>query len=601
MSEYQEVIFSKLGEPVGEFFHRNLAGANLWIRIQDKSSVAFYDECAHMGAALTFSDGFTCKSHGWSYDKKGENLNKLSPNMRRAQIISENQEEIRFLLKSKKVIKRENLKKELKISVLSHACILLEYDGTQILFDPWLKGPAYYGSWHLQPNLNFNPSQLKVDAIIITHPHPDHFHLETLSNMNSDVPIFFPGFPSKIIDDGLASIGWKNTNRQLWNCEFQIGENIFISFIQPRSFWEDSAVLIRVVEDETVFTWLSMVDAGSVIDEYSLPDLDLLSSAFDQGASGYPLTWKNLTKQNQVGILREQQKQTLMNLPLTSSKLKAKYFLPYAGHWKLGLPEHADYAAMIPHTSFDELSIAFKNMSPEVRFLGLYPGDSFEFLGQKTTKVILESYIQSATNPMKRAIELDTKILSEEFVSFESHMRHLVDCSELFNSEHVVFEINVRENAYTTQFEFGSKAEPLIHLSVEIPVAIFKLLASNRANWDHIAIGYWGIWSRKPNRYPSNFMRLLQSGVPSRYVISLPLSNELEREIRESSIADLIESNPPEVSNLLTRVGLPCGACSLTNMETLNEAIQIHNIDLGAHDWFLKELAAAHGFAREIP
>jgi hypothetical protein len=55
--------------------------------------------------------------------------------------------------------------------------------------------------------------------------------------------------------------------------------------------WEDSAVLVKVLDDSTDFVWLNQVDAGAPYDIENLDRIDLLSSAFDQGASGYPLTW----------------------------------------------------------------------------------------------------------------------------------------------------------------------------------------------------------------------------------------------------------------------------------------------------------------------
>jgi hypothetical protein len=66
--------------------------------------------------------------------------------------------------------------------------------------------------------------------------------------------------------------------------------------------------------------------------------------------------------------------------------------------------------------------------------------------------------------------------------------------------------------------------------------------------------------------------------------------------VLEKSIAELMEKNPKEVRQLLTKVGLPCGACSLTNSETLGQAIRMHRVDLSSKPWFMRELSAASNY-----
>ena len=569
----------------------DLGTLSVWVKVHESNSLAFYDECAHMGGELTFSQLFTCKTHGWSYSESGTNLNTGSPGLRKVQIVAEDAESIVFRVKAKRQQERGSLNQELKISVLSHACLLLEYEGTRILFDPWIYGTAYYGSWELFPNLNIDVRNLAVDAIVITHPHPDHFHIQTLNEMQKDTPVYFPRFPSKLIEKGLLEIGWRNLKAQTWGCDFSVGEKIRIRFVRPRSFWEDSATLVTVYEGETVFTWLNMVDAGSVIDEHSLPELDLLTSAFDQGASGFPLTWMHLTQKNQVAILEEQQRQTLINLPKKAKQLKARNFLPFAGHWRLALPEHQKFAELIPHTNFDQLSLSFQELAPEVNFLSLMPGDSFDFYTARSSDFTLVKQLESKQD-INLYRRMRAEISTEERKSFESFMHSLASYSEVFNCESVTFAVSVSGHDYKTSFNFGAYTDSPIKIEVEIPRDIFHLLAQKKANWDHVAIGYWGTWSRTPNRYPANFMRLLQVGSPEKYDSKAKLTGALSKELLESSIADLIERDPGEVPGLLTRVGLPCGACSIINAETLEQALNLHDVDLEANEWFSRELTS---------
>jgi len=595
MKEFQEFTFQKDSKNFGHFKHQIIANVPIWLKESPENSEVFFDECAHMGGALSHNNGFLCKSHGWTYSEEGDNLNPKSPGLRRVEIAKEDQHEIIFRLSKKPPLKWEKLDSDLKISVLSHACLLLEYGSKKILFDPWLVGPTYYGSWFLEPDIGIEPTKLNVDAIVITHPHPDHFQLETLNLMDKSTPIYFPGFPSRIIENGLLNIGWKNVNVVPWECEFEVSQDIFLQFIQPRSLWEDSATLLRVAKEKTIFTWLNMVDAGSVIDEYLIPELDLLSSAFDQGASSYPLTWTQISEKNQVAILEEQRNKTVINLPTKSRQLRARHFLPFAGHWRLGLKEHERYADLIPHTTFDQLGKSFEQIAPDTKYLGLVPGMTYDFYSGLTSQ--FDRYKNSEKiGKSHQSVIVQPEVMPNDMESFARLMEELTNFSKIYDSENVEFCVEVEDIGYKGIFKFGQDNEAKIRIDVKIPSRIFILLANRTANWDHVSIGYWGTWSRTPNRYPANFMRLLQAGSPERYESQIQVDDRMSNQLLEKSIAELMEKNPKELTQLFTRVGLPCGACNLTNTETLAQALRIHRVDLSSKSWFLRELAAAWNY-----
>ncbi|MDT3401129.1 MULTISPECIES: MBL fold metallo-hydrolase [Mucilaginibacter] len=60
----------------------------------------------------------------------------------------------------------------MKISKYIHSCLLLEKDGFQLLFDP--------GKFTFAEDLVKVEQFIKVNAVIITHSHPDHLHVEQL-------------------------------------------------------------------------------------------------------------------------------------------------------------------------------------------------------------------------------------------------------------------------------------------------------------------------------------------------------------------------------------------------------------------------------------
>ena len=565
---------------------------SFWVYLIDGDVVVIRDECAHMGSPLTcIRDGFLCPAHGWMYDKFGNNtvannppLRKIKSQIVRGEIVQIYQPALTG------EIDRMRVGSELSIRVLSHACLDFKYKSYSIIFDPWLVGNAYYGSWELFPNAKINIQDLNPNAIIISHPHPDHFSLETLKNFNKAIPVYFPEFSSNIIPDGLKELGFENVNHVMWNQEIKLNDSISIIFARPRSMWEDSAVLVKVLDDSTDFVWLNQVDAGAPYDIENLERIDLLSSAFDQGASGYPLTWENISVDRQKKILLQSKENTLNNLPNLCKSYGAKYFLPFAGHWRLSQVRHQEYSERIPHTSFSDIIDSFELINPGCLVVDIYPGESFNF--ESNHKVIDSGIRDKVTAGYIGGSNIDIPFEKSLFDSsknkFKNYMNSLSSQAASFSCEHVELTIQVEGSSDDFIFKFAPEDSEPLKVQVKISFYIFLLIAEGKANWDHIAIGYWGYWKRNSESYPANFMRLLQSGPIYKNQNSLN-SNVLV--IDDISIADLIELDEIKFPALLTRLGLPCLACTKLNSETLGNAIRIHNIDLKAVSWALREVA----------
>jgi CMP-N-acetylneuraminate monooxygenase len=567
---------------------------NFWICNYEGSTHILYDECSHMSGALKATSlNLVCTVHGWTYNFDGSNQNKTGPSLQRLRILKESQNNFEVLLPIKELQKPKlPLIHPLQIQVHSHATLEFSYREKSVLFDPWLKGPAYYGAWRLHPEPNVLTENLQVNAIVITHPHPDHFHPPTLKKIDRETPIYFPKFPSGIIERGLDQLGFKDQNPILWNENFSVGNFIKMKFLRPRSLWEDAGVL-TIIDDEGVrFSWLNLVDAGSVIDQNLLGNLDLLTSAFDQGASGYPLTWSHLSEQRKLKLLEAQKQNTLELLVRRSNQLKARYFLPFAGHWRLALPEHQKYAEMIPHTTFQELKDIFKKESVFTEFLGIYPGDKFDFLSGNSTLLRTTSK-EISTGSSKRG---EVRILNKRTLGlFMSQMEKLQRRGEAFGVERVNFSVKSTDGFLKKTFTFESSLSlesfP-INLEVSVPSHILRLFAEGKANWDHIAIGYWGEWTRNPDIYPTNFMRLLQSGNNHSDHSAVEITDQEISSILKRSIGDLLENNSEQTSYFLTRLGLPCLSCNRSNSESLEQALTLHHVDLNSNMWILRELAS---------
>jgi CMP-N-acetylneuraminate monooxygenase len=573
---------------------------SIWIVSHDNGFKAFEDKCAHMGYPIKFSKHkFVCPTHNWTYETDGRNCDVGNPNLNEVSIKIENGV---FLAHVKSSLLDDpngessliGLERSPNLRVHSHACVELEFLSTNVLFDPWLEGPAYYGSWHLFPKPVVKANELSPDAIVITHPHPDHFHLETLKEMDRNTPIYYPKFPSGIIEANLNSMKFKNQFATLFGDEVVINNEVKIQFLQPQSFWEDSSVLVKAGN----WTWLNQNDAGSNMDDSLLPqNIDLLSASFDQGASGYPLTWGHLDEKKKSKMMLLSKQKLLRQLPFRASQVGAKYFLPFAGHWRLGLEKHQKFAALIPHTDLSEVTQSFVKNESNCEVLEILPGEEFDFHLARATENAASRY--SYKIGFESNLE-DLEFESQRFDidSLKKSLQKLSLNSSAQRCEKVTFSVKIENSRQTFSTDFGdhSLEELLINISVTIPIRIAGLLASGEANWGHMAIGYWGNWTRSPDIYPPNFMRLLQVGNVQQFQFPREIQSTKRggdsHLISEYSVADLIEINPDLVASILSSTGLPCIACSRSNTETLHQAFELHSINRDRQARALAELQA---------
>ena len=113
----------------------------------------------------------------------------------------------------------------MKITYITHACLLIEINKIKIITDPWLTGPSWGGSlWHY-PAHNYTPSNLPTpDIIFFSHGHDDHFHEETISN-----------FPKKWFD---ATILAPRYNISWWEGEIKkkFKNSIFLKHNESLNF-----------------------------------------------------------------------------------------------------------------------------------------------------------------------------------------------------------------------------------------------------------------------------------------------------------------------------------------------------------------------------
>lgn len=573
---------------------RTIAGHRLLIRADEAGQPieVFRDKCSHMGGRLSPTrGGFVCRAHGWTYKANGENYELGKPGLVSVDFSLESGRFILQLSETRELLlEKSSLSGEESLELLAHASFFLTANQLRVLFDPWLVGPTYWGSWHHFPKNSITVEAVRPSHIVITHPHPDHFHPQSLVKFSKDTPVLIPNFESGILQDELEKIGFHNIQLVDWETELWLDESVGLAFLRPTSFWDDSAVLVRVGD----WLWLNQVDAGAPLrDDLISSDLDLLSSSFDLGASGWPLTWK-IPEQKKAAVM-ESGKGALLDLIRERCRdTGARYFAPFASWWRHGLEVHRDFANRIPHVSLDDLQSALEG--ERVQLIPTIPSSiinlasmKHEFdeacLTQLSGDLQLEDFVPPTLTV--RPEDLITKLMT--------YMKELCLLSGATGCERVEFQLVVPEIGMSEIFLFGTeRKDPITRISATIPGWVAELLVSGdrTAIWNHLDIGYWCEWERSPDVYPVKFMRLLQLGNPK----ALHSSRTAPRsEVEKVAVGGLIERDPDLTRAILSRAGLPCASCSKSSSESLMEAFEIHGVAEADRERVLNSVSALLG------
>jgi CMP-N-acetylneuraminate monooxygenase len=487
----------------------------------------------------------------------------------------------------------------LSIALHSHACLEISYEGFTLLTDPWLDGPAFLGAWAASPAPDTDGSDLRPDAILITHEHSDHFHEGTLRHFDRRTPVFVPDFPNERLPRRLAAIGFSDVHRVRFGERTRLRKNWTVTAFEPASYWNDAFVLI----DVEGFRIFDINDAGvnARIAKMAGP-VDVLAVQFSAGASGYPWTWGHLSDDEKVEISRKACEGKLQLIREATKIYGASAVLPFASHFALWHPTHLHYASLMKRNTLADVKTTLADTDVDV--IDLLPGDTWD-VGKGVIRRRSDEVRLKTETTVAGAIPTDEALTRDELAGC---LRRLNEVPEIAFCEDVVVRMLAESGSNSAasidvSFAVASGHLDILeamaeapNLRITMPLAVATAVVRQELSWDEAFIGYWCRFDRRPNVYHSGFWRLFQAPY---YKRPLDVRETAPRPIAPTStVADVLETHGDRADRILRRYGLYCLGCQHSTADSLEMAARQHGLDPKRCDLLIKELNQAfHGEA----
>ncbi len=184
----------------------------------------------------------------------------------------------------------------MKVTMVSHASVLIDDDPIVLLTDPWFMGEVFNESWSLLSTPALTPTTLQgVTHIWISHEHPDHLHFPTLkaipAEQKATITVLYQRHFSSRVFEALISLGFRQVIELPLGRWLDLGGDVSIMCCSVGTI--DSLLAVRSasgtvlnVNDCVISPWVARTVARNIgAVDVLLPQFSIASWAGNPGDS----------------------------------------------------------------------------------------------------------------------------------------------------------------------------------------------------------------------------------------------------------------------------------------------------------------------------
>ena len=424
------------------------------------------------------------------------------------------------------------IRKKLSFKFIANACGIFEgKDGTKILCDPWLVDGVFDGSWCHFPKIATTVNDVKtVDAIYVSHLHPDHFD-ERNFQFKKSMPIIVLDHGANFLIKKLYSMGYVNLIK-IKNEETVVYKEFKLTMFAPFSkhnFHEanvgnliDSALLISCDEVSAINANDNTPDVESsnmLRKKYGPITLAMLNY---NAAGPYPSCFDNLSEEEKITESERVLERNFIHLKNVIEAMKPTFILPFAGAYVLGGDLYFKNKYLGTKT-WDECAewLEKQNIEPtkvvllrENDTLNIEEGASdrcYEPINKEEMKRYIEEDLSNIKYPHQLQCEPDKVQILIDVEKAAKGMRERMMKFGIYSNFSVV--LNVFSEKYIIYPEFkklllNEKIENTLECMLD--ERLLRKILDKNSHWNNAEIGAHISFYRSPNKYEPDLHTGLQ-------------------------------------------------------------------------------------------
>jgi UDP-MurNAc hydroxylase len=319
----------------------------------------------------------------------------------------------------------------MKLKLYRSSTVGIVFKDCKILTDPWLVDGEYYGAWAHYPPFNIENYLVELNSynlIYVSHIHPDHCSVKTMSYLNKSIPVIIHRFHSKFLKFKIEKMGFKNVIEIENGKKYQINKDTSITIFAADNCDPELCYKFTGCANLNDKNNSQQIDTLSVIEHKDLKivnindcpyelakhplkiikdkykNINILMTGYG-GAGPYPQCFDNLSFSEKI-IESEKKKKSFLEQALNFIKLlEPDYYLPFAGTYTLtgklinkqeirGVPDVKEACSYIDQ-KLKKIHIKSKSIKigPDDTFDISKPdniGENFEINNEQYKKYIIE-------------------------------------------------------------------------------------------------------------------------------------------------------------------------------------------------------------------
>lgn len=411
----------------------------------------------------------------------------------------------------------------LTFQFIANACgIFTGKDGTRILCDPWLDDGVFEGSWCHFPPLKTTMADVQdVDAIYVSHLHPDHFD-ERYFDFAKDKPLLVLDHGPNFLVRKLEMLGYTNlikikTGETVEFREFQV--TLFAPFT-GHNFHD--VKIGNLIDSALVLDCDGTVAFNANDNTPTVASCEMLRERFGQvslamlnynAAGPYPSCFDNLSEDEKKSEHRRILDRNFNHVRKLLTALKPQHVLPFAGAYVLG-GDLRHKNAYLGTTTWDECGAFLKTQDiggadvvllREGDTLDLGTGQSdrpYEPIDTEAMQAYIDGPLASLEYPhqLEEAPDGDTLLADVEAASDAMKGR-----MERFGiSSDFSVQLKVGGDYYQIYPSFASAADmpaPAKKMECVMDERLLRRILDRKAHWNNAEIGAHISFNRVPNDF----------------------------------------------------------------------------------------------------